>query len=105
MARHTLPTQTRLDATGAGAVTFTARHPVRIWHARVKVTPAAGAATLTKRPRAVLYLNGEEFESTYSGANDQTATSYDLDASETIECRWTGGDPGALATLILRGIS
>lgn len=105
MLRHQLPAQTRLDATGAGSVTITARHPLAVFHTRVSVAPLPGQAKPVNRPSAVVYLNGLEFEDTQSGWRDQSATAYELDAGDTVECRWTGGDPGALATLIIRGSS
>lgn len=105
MPRHQLPAQTRLDASGAGSVTITARHPLAVYHTRVSVRPAPGAASLVKQPAAMILVDGLELEGSYSGANDQSATAYQIDAGGTIECRWTGGDPGAVATLVIRGTS
>lgn len=101
--RVTLPQQVRLDGTGAGIATVTAREPLAVAHTRVTVAPLPGQSAPIKRPRAVVYVDGLEFEDTYSGHRDASASAYELDSGGTVECRWTGGDPGALATLIIRG--
>lgn len=102
--RFTLPASIRLDANGNGEASITARGDLQVTHTRVTVGPAGGAAKVVKQPRVTLYLDGLPFESTYSGANDQTATAYQLAAGETVTCKWAGGDPGATATFYLRGV-
>lgn len=101
--RFTLPQQVRLDATGAGVAIITARESMVVGHTRVTVAPLPGQSGPINRPRAVLFVDGTEFEDTYSGHRDATGSAYDLDAGGVVECRWTGGDAGALATLIIRG--
>lgn len=97
MGTYLLPAQTTLDASGAGSVTITARHPLAVFHTRVSTS------TRTKEPTALIYVNGVELEGSYSGGGDQSTTAYNLAPSDTVECRWTGGDPGAVARLIVRG--
>lgn len=101
---YAIPTQTTLDAAGAGRVTFTARFYLAVAHTRVSVDPAPGAEVVVAQPTALVYVGGQEFEGSYTGANDQSDTAYELQPGDTVECVWTGGDPGAAARLILRGI-
>lgn len=102
MRPYALPSQVTLDANGDGAVMFTAREDLTVTHTRVSVSPAPGAAFTVRQPRALVYVNGVEFEGTYTGGGDQSGTQYVLAATDTVECRWTGGDPGAAARLVLR---
>lgn len=99
----TLPAQVRLDASGNGEVIITTRGPATIMHTRIQVAPVPPAAAVVSRPKATTYLNGAQFESTDSGHQDQSPTSYPMQAGDTISCVWTGGDPGALATMYVRG--
>ncbi|RGC65000.1 hypothetical protein C5N14_30890 [Micromonospora sp. MW-13] len=105
MVPFLVPQQTTLDANGDGVATYTARVPVQINHTRVQVTPPPGQTATTRRARALVYACGWPLEGTYSGSNDQSDTRHVLLPGETLECRWTGGDPGATATLIVRGVS
>lgn len=101
---YTIPTQTTLDAAGSGRVEFTARFVLAVTHTRVTVDPAPGAAKVVKQPTALVSVNGQEFEGSYTGANDQSDTRFELQPSDTVVCEWSNGDPGAAARLILRGI-
>lgn len=103
MRRYQLPAQVRLDAAGNGTASITLRHPLAVTHTRLSVAPLAGQPAVVKRPAAVVSINGLPFEDTYSGHRAHSDSTYHLDQGDTVECRWTGGDPGALATLILRG--
>lgn len=102
--RFTLPGQIVLDASGGGEVTITARGDLRVQHTRVTVGPAPGNETTVKQPDAIVYVDGKEFESTHSGARDQSDTEYELAAGEPVRCVWINGDPGATATIYLRGV-
>lgn len=103
MARRlTLPASVVLDAAGNGTVSVTARHPMTVYHTRLSVRPVPPAAKVVKRPAAVVWVDGYELEDTGSGHKDASDTRYDLDPGDTVECRWTGGDPGAVAQMILR---
>lgn len=102
--RVRLPASTVLDATGAGTVSVTARADLMVTHLRVTVGPAPGQTKVIKQPSVTVQVEGEDFESTHSGARDQSDTQYELAASESVTCEWTGGDPGATATMYLRGV-
>lgn len=102
--RFQLPASTVLDADGNGTATLTARGTWDVMHTRVTVGPAPGQTRVVRQPRALLYLNGTEFEGTYAGSNSQSDTQHQMQAGESIECRWTGGDAGATATLYVRGM-
>lgn len=102
--RFTLPASATLDANGNGAAVVTARGDLQVMHTRVTVGPPPGKAATVKQPLVTIYLDGVEFESTHSGANDQSDTAYQLAAQDSVTCEWTGGDPGAVATMYLRGV-
>lgn len=102
--RFMQPAATTLDVNGAGSVELTAHGDWAVEHTRVSVGPVAGQERPVKVPRALLYLNGAEFEGTASGANDQSDTRHLMSSGDRLECRWSGGDPGARATLYVRGI-
>lgn len=97
--------QVRLDANGNGVVTLTVRDFSTVTHTRVTVEPLPGQTQVVKRPRAVLYVQGDNHADTYSGHRDTDPAPYDLDPGDTIECQWTGGDAGALATLTVKGVT
>lgn len=101
---YAIPTQTRLDAAGSGSVTFTARFLLAVTHTRVSVDPVAPAVRVVKQPTALVSVNGQEFEGSYTGANDQSDTAYELQPGDTVTCEWANGDPGAAARLIIRGV-
>jgi len=89
---------TPLDLSGNGAATFTAPNgTLDVEHVRVTV------ATNVKEPTATLFIDGIEFEGSYSGSNDQTDSAFTLTAQQQLSCAWVGGDPGATATMIIRG--
>lgn len=102
--RFTLPASDVLNSNGDGEATVTARGPLLVMHTRVTVGPAPGQEKTVKQPDVTIYVDGVEFESTHSGARDQSDTKYELAASEQVRCVWTGGDPGATATMYLRGV-
>ena len=97
--RQTYTESTIIAADGTGAATFTARGGVlHVEHVRLTVSSAVS------KPTATLYLNGGNFEGTYSGANDQSDTKYDMAGGEALACAWVGADPGARATMYVRGV-
>jgi hypothetical protein len=90
---------TKIAADGSGSVTFTARGSVlHVQHVRLVVS------TSVKKPTAVLYLNGVNFEGSYSGANDQSDSAYDMNNGDMLTCTWAGADVNARATMYVRGV-
>ena len=102
--RNVWAASTTLDGSGGGEASVVMRTGVQVQHTRVSVGPAPGASSVLKQPRALICVNGVEFEGTHSGASDQSATVYELAAGDVLVCRWAGGDPGAVARLWLRGV-
>jgi hypothetical protein len=96
--RQTYTCSTPIDAAGSGSAVFTApAGTLHVEHVRLTVSSS------TAQPTATLYLNGADFEGSYSGANDQSDSAYDLQAQETLTCAWANADPGARATMTVRG--
>lgn len=96
--RQTYTVGSIIDATGAGSAVFTApAGTLHVEHVRLTVS------TTLSQPTATLLLNGANFEGSYSGGNDQSDSRYDLQAQETLECVWAHADPGARATMYVRG--
>jgi len=95
--------QTVLDATGTGTATIIADGGD--W--RITVTTVS-TSTHVLEPVASTYLNvvGDSglLEGTFSGSADTSDTTYTLGQGESINCVWTGGDAGALATLRIQGL-
>lgn len=97
--RQTYTEATTIGADGTATAEFTARGVVlHVEHVRLTVSSAVA------KPTATLYLNGANFEGTYSAANDQSDSKYDMFGGETLTCTWSGADPGARATLYVRGV-
>jgi hypothetical protein len=61
----------------------------------------------TAEPTATLFLNTVNeagfLEASYSGSGDSSDTTHVLLGGEILYCVWTGGDPGALASLRVSG--
>jgi hypothetical protein len=93
----------RLDASGAGTVTFTANGDVLIQISRVIVVGPGGAANVLQTT-ANIDVNGDAIDGSQAGNNDTSDTQHLMLAGDILTCRWTGGDVGATATLTLRGI-
>lgn len=89
---------TKIAADGSGSVTFTARGTMHVAHVRLVVS------TSVKKPTATLYLNGVNFEGSYSGANDQSDSAYDMNNGDMLTCTWAGADVAARATMYVRGV-
>lgn len=101
--RDSQPASTVLDAAGDGQAELTVRSEFVVSHTSVRVGPAPGETRVIRQPRAELLLNGEQFEGSYSGASDQSDTRHLMLPGDTLTCVWTGGDPGATATVRIRG--
>lgn len=90
-----------LNASGNGSVKLGPTSTRAVWH----VTNAAvTVSSNTLEPQAILYQNtkASKLAGTNTGSNDST----NLDVwvrNGFILCEWTGGDPGATATLFLYG--
>lgn len=98
--RDSIPAQTILDANGGGEASITVRSEFLVEHTRVSTS------TTVNQPKALLRLNGEDFEGTRSGGTgDVSDTRHLMLPNDTLTCVWTGGDPGATATLRIRGLA
>lgn len=93
------PKSATVNAAGVAEVTFTAPNgTLTVSQVRIKVT------TSVKQPTATLYLNGDDFAGSYTGANDTgTGTGFDMQSQDTLTCVWAGADVGAVATMIVFG--
>lgn len=73
----------------------------------VTSTVAVRVSSQTKQPRFDLYIDSIDpstwLEGTYTGALDLTDTPHTLQAGGVLYGVWTGGDAGAIATIIVRG--
>lgn len=71
------------------------------------ITSAAVSTTSTARTTAMLYIGSPSpaalVDSTYSGNLATSNAGYQALQGEVVTCVWTGGDPGARATLRLSG--
>jgi hypothetical protein len=96
--RQTYTVGATIEADGTGSAVFTA--PAGLLHVEhVRLT----VSSVVKQPTATLYLNGADFEGSYSAGNDQSDSKYDMRSQETLACRWTNADVGARATMFVRG--
>lgn len=95
-----------LDASGAGAVEITMRSDFLMQRTRWVVTGGTKpvGATTDNVPKANNKIDGVPFEGTDSGNNDQSNSVQLLQSQSSVECEWTGGNPGATATLYLWGV-
>lgn len=97
--------QVKLDANGAGEVSFTMRADFLLTQTIWRVTPPATVLPANvKQTTAVCTINGEDWEGTYSGNQDSSGSMHMMVASDVFTCRWTGGDPNGFAQLTLRGV-
>lgn len=94
-----------LDGSGNGTVTFGPdRYPWIIHRVSVRVSSNAN------EPQANIYRNsvnaGTFVSGTFSGTNDTNDNWSDgiLNIGELYVCEWTGGDPGATATVSYYGV-
>ena len=105
MARLQDSARTTLDGSGAGMLRFGPMLPGTRWEVKgvsVQVdpsTPGPVAKIYKGTPSPGTYISG-----TYDGANDSdNALSESLWPGEFITVQWTGGSPGATATVAYRG--
>lgn len=102
--RFVSPAQVKLDASGNGQVTVS---PGSVDWVTTLIT--VSTSTATKHPQANLYLDQVAptclLEGTYTGDNDSTNTSHLVQSSQQLICAWTGGDPGATATVRVTGLA
>jgi hypothetical protein len=102
--RQSYTLQTRLDGTGGGFAEFTARGDVFVQHTNTLVAPVAPATTSNLIPSAIVTINGVFLEGSGSGNLDASDTAHLMEAGDVLRCTWAGGDPGATATCIVRGL-
>jgi hypothetical protein len=89
--------QTVLDMVGGGSITLAP--PAMDWH----ITATTVTTTSVLRTRASTDIDGVPLEGTYSGNHDTSDTAYVVPSGSMLTCTWTGGTPGAAATLAIRG--
>jgi hypothetical protein len=96
--------QVTLNASGNGKITMTPGTYGVTWHltqASVRTIQSA----ITKEASAQLESFPYPLPGTKSGSSgDTTGLDLTLSASQQISCTWTGGDPGAVATLSISGM-
>lgn len=93
------PYKATVNAAGVAEVTFTAPNgTLTVSQVRIRVSSAV------LQPTATLYLNGDDYAGSYSGANDTgVGTGFEMQAQDTLTCIWTGADVGAIATMTVFG--
>lgn len=89
-----------LDETGAGSVQIVPRADFACQQTSWRVQGGTG----TNQSTAQVELNGDFWQGTYSGNNDSSPTARLITNNDIIECEWTGGPPGATATLTMFGL-
>ncbi len=93
--------QTVLNASGNGTVRLGPTSTRQTWVVDLAVV---STSTNVSEPVAELFLNSKasRLGGTYTGSNDQMGPNTTV-RNGKILCVWTGGDPGAIATLNLHG--
>lgn len=95
-----------LDGSGNGSVSFGPQYGGTQW---VIQRMSVIVSSNTNEPEANVYRNtigqGSLISGTYSGSNDTDSQVNDgpLYPGESYICRWTGGDPGATASITFYG--
>jgi hypothetical protein len=102
--RQTFIRSVILDASGNGAVSYTATGDFLIQHAMMRVYPIPPATASNLIPTGETDLGGTPFEGSQTGNFDASDTQHLMLANDTITCTWTAGDPGATAVFTIRGI-
>ena len=92
------PALAEFDAGGEAQVTVAP--PGVDWHVRITSVSSTSTADTT----ATIEIDGHFHEGSYSGNRDSSDTVFTLQAGSNLVCTWTGGTPGARATLNLRGL-
>lgn len=93
-----------LDASGSGLVDIQVP-TLQTWSvSRLGVLTSSNVS----EPTAKVYVDSEGpgnfLSGTYTGSNDSSDEVQTLMPGQRILCRWTGGDPGAQATLSIFGM-
>lgn len=93
--------QVTLSATGSGSAQIGPTRSRQRW----KVTSVTvSTSTATNMPEARLYSpSGTLLGGTYTGSQDTTDVDITLHFGARIRVDWTGGDPGARATVSVAG--
>jgi hypothetical protein len=98
--------QITLDGSGNGAVTIGPTYSYQTWtpsQINVQVTSNLSEPVF-KYYRGASIGNTNYLGGTYTGSNDQSVVSGQiLQPGEVFLCVWTGGDPGAVASVNLNG--
>jgi hypothetical protein len=102
VTRFIKPGQGHFDAAGEAIVTIAVPAGC-LWD----IEATTVSTTSTVRTTASVYLGspspGAMVDSTYSGNRDTSDTKHTVIGGETITCVWTGGTPGAVATIRITG--
>jgi hypothetical protein len=92
-----------LDASGNGTVTLVPNR-LETWFV---TSTAVRVTSNTKEPTATTYVgavaDGNTLSSTFSGSRDSSPEQQTLQPGQPLLCQWSGGDPGATATLTVLG--
>jgi hypothetical protein len=95
--------QVTLNAAGAGKVTLSPGMYGVTWHL-TQASVRTIQSVITKEAKAQLESFPYSLPGTFSGSSgDTTGLDLTLSASQQISCTWSGGDPGAVATLSISG--
>lgn len=91
-------------ADGVATVRFDTVPPFQLW----RLYRLSVSATSTNRTAAQVYRSSATpanllDSAPYSGNDDTTDTVFDLRAGESLIVQWTGGTPGAVATVTATG--
>lgn len=89
-----------LDGLGVGTVQITPRADFALQQTSWRVQGGTGTAQST----AQVELNGDFWQGTYSGNNDSSQITRLVTNNDVLQCDWTGGPPGATATLTVFGL-
>lgn len=101
----TASAQVTLDATGVGQVQLGPTLHTESW---TVTGQSVATSTATKHPQARIYLGTVSpatlVAGTYAGSFDTSSgDQIELASGMFLICRWTGGDPGAVATYVVTG--
>lgn len=95
--------QLKLSAAGAGSVSFTFRGDVRILKMRTVIVTAAGG-TPTNQATALVELNSDDFDGSFTANNDTSDVDHLAVAGDTLTVTWSGADALAVATYTVWGV-
>lgn len=96
--------QVTLNSLGTGTVTLSPGRYGVTWHL-TQASVRTIQSVITKEAKAQLESFPYSLPGTATGSTgDTTGLDLDLSASQQITCTWSGGDPGAIATLTVTGV-